>query len=444
MLYELGQVFTPRETHLLEFIDLEMRLTLLWPLLPLSVYACDDTGQPLGNHISSSASYHIQKEIILIPTRVRFRMTRTLLQEGQHYIIVLRHQFPLIAEPSWGNDKDDQTYYPRGWRMHHLVGTPTWTPYYNQCHIFAEFGTPPLPKPEPEPPIENFAIPLITYTHWDIGLVIRLPTSVPCHLTCYYTDKKPLKHHRSRVIRGLDVPWATYFCFVAWKTVEQTEIGDTMYHTFHFPDWLEGQTKWFTFKGEVDLSAIPSIGPIFEHTHPGGLPRIIILRPNAPGDLCTIWEQVGAFCPGHYLNVDDEIPDEDTTYIFNRFGATNYRSDLYNIPTATFGKIDSLRVYSRMKRIGGYAYAFSAYILIKTHGTTYRSIHYSSWGTSWSTVSFLWTTNPFTGLPWTQEEINDLQIGITLRCYWGVGWATYSACTQLYAEVTRGIEGGPD
>ncbi|GAJ12147.1 unnamed protein product, partial [marine sediment metagenome] len=145
----------------------------------------------------------------------------------------------------------------------------TWTVHYNDDHLFAEFGTPPLPKPEPPPPIDNFAVLDMDYIHLAIGLIILLPTATPCHLTCYYTDKKPLKHHTERIIRGLTVPWGVYFCFVGWKAVEQNEPGDTLYHTFTFPDWEFCQTKWFTFRGEVDNILSPSVGPIFEHHHPG-------------------------------------------------------------------------------------------------------------------------------------------------------------------------------
>ncbi|GAH52378.1 unnamed protein product, partial [marine sediment metagenome] len=71
--------------------------------------------------------------------------------------------------------------------------------------------------------LEHFAIMDIDYIHAPSSITIITRTNNPCHLTCYYTDKKPLKHHTTRIVRGLEVPWGVYFCFVGWKAVEQNE-----------------------------------------------------------------------------------------------------------------------------------------------------------------------------------------------------------------------------
>ncbi len=115
--------------------------------------------------------------------------------------------------------------------------------------------------------MNNFAVLTIAYSHTATSIIITITTNNPCHLTCYYTDKKPLKHHTTRIVRGLEVPWGVYFCFVAWKAVEQNEPGDTLYHTFTIPEWSYCQTKWFTFRGTVDEVLSPSVGPIFMHHH---------------------------------------------------------------------------------------------------------------------------------------------------------------------------------
>lgn len=111
----------------------------------------------------------------------------------------------------------------------------------------------------------------IVYFHAPTFIIISILSNTPCHLTCYYTDKKPLKHHTTRIVRGLEVPWGVYFCFVGWKAVEQSEVGDTLTHTFVIPDWSFCQTKWFTFRGTVSGELSPSVGPIFTHHHPGAL-----------------------------------------------------------------------------------------------------------------------------------------------------------------------------
>ncbi|MBA7634559.1 hypothetical protein ES703_42145 [subsurface metagenome] len=199
--------------------------------------------------------------------RVRFPMTPITLEKDSYYAILVTSS-PSIFDiaPSWQYDNDDATY-PRGIRIFSDDSKDTWTKHYNDDHLFAEFGKPPLPKPEPPPPIEHFAPLDIQYKHYTTAITITLTTGVPCHLTCYYTDKTPLKHPISRVVRGITVPWSTHFCFVAWKAAEQAEPGDTLYHTFEIPDWTYCETKWFTFRGNISNELSPSIGPTFKHHH---------------------------------------------------------------------------------------------------------------------------------------------------------------------------------
>lgn len=110
----------------------------------------------------------------------------------------------------------------------------------------------------------NFALLSIAYTRLGLGVQVETTSNAICHLTLYWTDKKPWRHHSERLVRGLVVPWGTYFCFVAWHAVEQNEAGDTLTHTFDLPDWNYCETIWFTFRGTVGAEISPSGGPIFE------------------------------------------------------------------------------------------------------------------------------------------------------------------------------------
>lgn len=101
------------------------------------------------------------------------------------------------------------------------------------------------------------------------GFRIRNTTNNPCHLTAYWTDVPPRRHHASRRIRGKLVPWGVYFCFVSWHPIEQIEPGDTLVHTFNFTPWDPCQTRWFTFRGTVLLQESPSVSAIFEMHYPG-------------------------------------------------------------------------------------------------------------------------------------------------------------------------------
>lgn len=105
--------------------------------------------------------------------------------------------------------------------------------------------------------------------HGTTYIRIGVDSNNPCHLTCYWTDKKPGKHHHTRVVRGLLVPWGVYFCFVGWNAVEQLEAGDTLSHTFVLSIWEYCQIRWFTFRGTINGEISPSVGPIFQHHHIG-------------------------------------------------------------------------------------------------------------------------------------------------------------------------------
>ncbi len=122
--------------------------------------------------------------------------------------------------------------------------------------------------------MNNFAVLNIAYSHLPTAIVISITTNNPCHLTCYYSEKKPHRHKTSRTDRGLTLPWGAYYCFVSWKSVEQLEPGDTLTHTFQIPDWSYCQTKYFAFRGTVASELSPSVSCLFKHHHPGAIPQV--------------------------------------------------------------------------------------------------------------------------------------------------------------------------
>ncbi len=142
--------------------------------------------------------------------------------------------------------------------------------------------------------LQHFAVLSLSYSHTATSAVITCVTNNPCHLTCYYTDKEPVRHSTSRVLRGLALPWGAYWCFVAWRSTEQIEPGDTLSHSFEIPDWSYCQTKWFCFKGTVAGAPSPSASALFKHHHPGAKP-ILFEHYNTGDDTghivaMTLWE----------------------------------------------------------------------------------------------------------------------------------------------------------
>lgn len=74
--------------------------------------------------------------------------------------------------------------------------------------------------------------------------------------------------------------------------------------------------------------------------------------------------------------------------------------------------------------------AATAQILIITHSTEYSGVP-EDLTEGWATYSKEWTNNPNTEQPWTWDEINALQAGVSLD-----GADEIKRCTQLLVEVT--------
>ncbi|MBA7639566.1 hypothetical protein ES703_47225 [subsurface metagenome] len=278
----------------------------------------------------------------------------------------------------------------------------------------------------------------IDYFHFKDFVVITLPTQIPCHLTCYYTETKPVRHATTRVVRGLALPWGGYWCFAAWKSVEQLEAGDTLTHTFKIHWWFYCQIRWFTFRGTtIDIDS-PSVGPLFEHHHPGGQDLVTILRPAGPGIRCSIPSEIGDPCPDHWKNVDEEVPDEGLTQLNDTepfWSGMAY--DFFTIdplPTLPL-EIDYIRLTARCRREGGDINYAVIRVGIRTHGRTYWQYPWQFTIKDWRDYHDAWALNPYTSQPWTYFELNDLQIAIDLKQYFSEGVLERGFCTQMYLTV---------
>ncbi|GAJ21851.1 unnamed protein product, partial [marine sediment metagenome] len=118
--------------------------------------------------------------------------------------------------------------------------------------------------PPPDPPTNKWCILDIIQTITATGYKIVVITNVPCHLFMYWTNQEPLKHDRTRVLRGLTIPAASQYCFVDWEQNEQHEAGDTIFHTFIKEPWPVCETRWFVFRGKIGGEWSNSISCIFK------------------------------------------------------------------------------------------------------------------------------------------------------------------------------------
>lgn len=164
----------------------------------------------------------------------------------------------------------------------------------------------------------------------------------------------------------------------------------------------------------------------------------VILRPNAPGDLCQLGWQTGDACPNHYLNVDEVTPDGNTTVVKPSGGQQSQTiSDLYNLENLPGGAmaITNVRVY-QLTRKNHTSVSARSRNLIKTGGVIYEGSNITPSSTSaFNAYTTDWAINPQTGVAWTEADINALQVGIK-----SIGLnptpSNYIVCTQIYVEVT--------
>ena len=155
-----------------------------------------------------------------------------------------------------------------------------------------------------------------------------------------------------------------------------------------------------------------------------------ILRPNAAGDETSIPSQYPN-STYHWDKVDEAEADDATTYIYAGQPDTYYR-DLYNLPAHSigFGTINSITIYFR---IGG-QYGVPGYgkPSQKSGATVTDGTEQSQATDTWATKSQTYTTNPATGNAYTWEEIDALQVGVSLS---SGGYSYTSRCTQVYVVV---------
>ncbi|OGO44850.1 MAG: hypothetical protein A2Z05_06000 [Chloroflexi bacterium RBG_16_60_22] len=158
-----------------------------------------------------------------------------------------------------------------------------------------------------------------------------------------------------------------------------------------------------------------------------------IIVPNAAGDdteLPTQYPTTGE----HWDKVDDQpTPDDGATYVSTE-GTGGWQRDLYNlsdyIGAGGTETIDNITVYFRFSADG--ANTVRAMASIKTNSQVFDGTTETHDSAAFITKSYQWTNNPATGEPWTQEELDDLQAGVTMK---GQNQNKPAICTQVYVQV---------
>lgn len=160
-----------------------------------------------------------------------------------------------------------------------------------------------------------------------------------------------------------------------------------------------------------------------------------ILRPNGLGAIWQLSRNGGSF---NWDRVDEEVADDDTTYVYTTDSTTGER-DLYALTDGVgAGTINGITVYVVCRRTSPSSAGSSVRIDINVDGSLYSSPN-STPATSYATYSQAWANNPKTGVAWTWDDIAALEVGANLVT--GSGYET--RMTQLYVEVDYEAGGVP-
>ncbi|HWR82578.1 MAG TPA: prepilin-type N-terminal cleavage/methylation domain-containing protein [Candidatus Deferrimicrobium sp.] len=154
----------------------------------------------------------------------------------------------------------------------------------------------------------------------------------------------------------------------------------------------------------------------------------ITLRPMGVGSLT---ELVAEGAAANWDCVKEVTTDDDVTRV--KRSANTYANDVYALADPSFDPcpIVSVTVYCRARKaqsvgnlkptivVNGTQYSGSEQSLTASYGDYYQQ----------------WTTNPYTGVAWTWQNITDLEAGVSLQGQ-NVNFPAY--CTQVWVEVAYG------
>ena len=163
------------------------------------------------------------------------------------------------------------------------------------------------------------------------------------------------------------------------------------------------------------------------------------LIPNAAGDENNnnywdgdSWE---AGITNNYQSIDDPVatPDDDTTKIKVSGGDGTWTRDLYNLPAHSgSGTINNITIYFRISSTIGVPQAKP---VLKSDSTVTEGTDQLGTSGEWITKSQTWTTNPADSQAWEWDDIDALQIGVSLYNVGSGKTDSKTECTQVYAVI---------
>ncbi|MBA7633703.1 hypothetical protein ES703_41274 [subsurface metagenome] len=239
------------------------------------LYNTDGAGKPTGSPIADITKQFTQSEFRDPPKWRRILFPDFPVLAPGLYAMVLTVPLPhTLNKPKWAA-RQTPDLYPDGkaWKSSNFG--LTWSEIPDTSFLFEVWGWTPPPDPPPTPVISNWAPMGLTMEDQIGAMELIISTDIPVHLFMRWTNVQPVTHAQELIRRGISLPNATRYCFVAWEENEQEEAGDTYVHTFIKPDWAICETRWFYFIGTKQAEESPSASPIF-YLHRKGVEMYVI------------------------------------------------------------------------------------------------------------------------------------------------------------------------
>jgi len=274
----------------------------------------------------------------------------------------------------------------------------------------------------------------IAHTLWVGGFTVTITTNAASHLYLRYSNIFPRIHRKTVERRGVAFGWDVRYCFTVYQHIEQNEPGDTFTHTFTWPSWQNCNTRYFYFWGTMGAQDSVSDSPIFWLHYLWTPPVYLILRPVGVGDLTEHNQHPDA--GEHWQKVDEEAANDGADYVYSSTKVGFGSIDLYTITPHTLPEgtlIEKLILSGQFYIPWSVGFPGAARFYLKTlgveHHTDFEPFIYDAW---YSTPSVDIPLNPESGLPWTLDDLTNLQIGTQMATSFASGPTKNS---QLYIEV---------
>lgn len=205
------------------------------------------------------------------------------------------------------------------------------------CFVDLPGDSDPPPDPEiPQPPNNPLLPPVFTPPEVPLDRAMVLAegiywgnnqahvvatTDESCLMKLLWTDVAPEEHAMTVLRRGRVYRWDKKYCFVSWHEIPEENPLPSGYHDFCWPDWQDGDTKYYRYVFIFNSEQIKPNTPFHWATYPGDSAWIIPEDPTITVLLPGSLTEEGLPCFGPELVLYDpfswggiEPPDFDLFY----------------------------------------------------------------------------------------------------------------------------------